>query len=780
MSASASVREGTRLRNRAGIALAAGLVAPILIYALNIDDVLATAVTETDAARIGRCLVLSIPVWLGGLILLWPTGHRHSLSTETPKGPHEASQVPEPDTTDLSRLDMDRAYSAAVAASLQEGICIQDADGKIVDLNPAAARILGGAHEDLLGKNSRDFEARCIHPDGTPFPASDHPATRCLASGEPVLGAVMGLTGGGPDDTKWIRIDAHPIVDADMDRPIGSVTSFTDITAARRAEYQLLDALWAISDGFALWDHNDRLVICNDQYRGFYPKVRHVLTPGKLYSDFLQDLIDNDVCVIEEGPHIWKQGILDKHRRGEGEYELLLTDGRVIRVADRRTSDGGIVSIRTDITNVVHIQQRLAEREHHLAVSLRELDRNARELARFANELERERDRANAANRAKSQFLATMSHELRTPLNAIMGFSEVIKSEMLGPVENNTYRQYAADIHGSAEHLLSLINDILDVSKIEAGRYDLYRESFDLPKLFEEIAALCRTSAEDRGILLNVSVAPGLTDIFADRRAIKQVMINLATNAMKFTDTGGRIDITAVRENDTVVLAVADTGIGIPLEEQAHILEPFVQFQREKHRSMEGTGLGLALSKALTELHGGRLDLESEPGEGTTVTLRLPLALDIGWIDSLKTGVAELDDEHRKLFDAIEAFVIETGHADTVPAALQALDRLESVFSAHFQVQDQLLERLRIPDLTRHRLGHEKGLTLVAAIRSRIDDKPEFGDPHWPLRLATPLINWLLNHLIGLEQDTALYSRVRDAALRSSDDTRERPLPTPA
>jgi signal transduction histidine kinase len=232
---------------------------------------------------------------------------------------------------------------------------------------------------------------------------------------------------------------------------------------------------------------------------------------------------------------------------------------------------------------------------------------------------------AEAASHAKTEFLANMSHELRTPLNAIIGFSEVIKSEMLGPLGVERYRFYAQDIFDSGHHLLEVINDILDISKVEAGEFDLNEEETDLSYIVEQSLRLVRERAKAKRLTIDVALDPDVSYVLVDQRLIKQCLINLLTNAVKFSPGPGRISITStIAADGSLAIAVADTGIGIEEENIAKVLQPFSQVESAFSRSHEGTGLGLPLAKSFIEVHGGSLDITSAIGEGTTVTLRLP------------------------------------------------------------------------------------------------------------------------------------------------------------
>ncbi len=234
---------------------------------------------------------------------------------------------------------------------------------------------------------------------------------------------------------------------------------------------------------------------------------------------------------------------------------------------------------------------------------------------------------AEIANRSKSEFLANMSHELRTPLNAVIGFSEIIKNQLLGPVGQDRYVEYGNDIHVSATHLLGLINDILDLSKIEAGREDLAEETVQLPSLINSAVTMVKSRAHESGVALTTSIIDNPPTLIVDRRKMMQILVNLMTNAIKFTPKGGRVELRAVNDDGDggLKLQVADTGVGIAEEDIPRALAPFTQLDRQLSRKQEGTGLGLPLTKRMVEMHDGTLAVVSALGEGTTITVRLPM-----------------------------------------------------------------------------------------------------------------------------------------------------------
>jgi signal transduction histidine kinase len=231
---------------------------------------------------------------------------------------------------------------------------------------------------------------------------------------------------------------------------------------------------------------------------------------------------------------------------------------------------------------------------------------------------------AERANHAKSEFLANMSHELRTPLNAIIGFSDVMSRQLLGPLGTDRYRAYADDIGNSGKHLLQIINDVLDMAKIEAGRGELTLATCDVGEIVAACLRMVSERAEAGQIMLAAESAGDLPSIIADERALRQVLLNLLSNSVKFTRPGGCVTVATAAAESGLVITVTDTGIGIAEEDLAHVLEPFAQAESGLARNFDGTGLGLPIAKALTALHGGSLELASTVGVGTTVTLRLP------------------------------------------------------------------------------------------------------------------------------------------------------------
>jgi signal transduction histidine kinase len=250
--------------------------------------------------------------------------------------------------------------------------------------------------------------------------------------------------------------------------------------------------------------------------------------------------------------------------------------------------------------------------------------RDITELKQAGEELDIARKEAEAANSAKSQLLANVSHELRTPLNAILGFSEILAGEMLGPL-GERYRDYAKDIHDSGLHLLSIIDDLLDLSKIEAGRLNLNEDIVNVVELFDTVSRFVRERASSAGLTMSIDLPADMPAVKADRRALRQVLLNLLSNSVKFTPAGGHIALEAIRDSSGGVgFRVRDTGIGIAAGDIPRAMEPFGLIDSSLSRKYTGTGLGLPITRALVEMHRGRFELTSEPGIGTTATVYLP------------------------------------------------------------------------------------------------------------------------------------------------------------
>jgi two-component system, cell cycle sensor histidine kinase PleC len=396
-----------------------------------------------------------------------------------------------------------------------------------------------------------------------------------------------------------------------------------DITEARRAkaaaqaaESRLRDGVESISEAFVLFDRQGRLILWNQAFEDAFGFDHGVVRRGAMKDEL------NRIAGL---------AIKAEHRPASGRAglrEVELNDGRWLQLSERFTSEGGSVVTAADITAIKRQEAERRRAADDLRATVDQLESSQEKLSLLARKYEVAMTRAEAANQAKSEFLANMSHELRTPLNAINGFSEIMASELFGPL-NEKYKGYAGDILKSGQHLLSLINDVLDMAKIEAGKMTLHYEPVSLREVCEDAVRLMRGKVQEAGLKIAVE-AGDLPDIEADQRGVKQVMLNLISNAVKFTPEGGSIVVSlkpfvGAEGEDRVRVACADTGIGIAPEDLVRLARPFEQVEGQHSKTTQGTGLGLALTKSLIEMHGGQLSMESQPGVGTVVSFDLPV-----------------------------------------------------------------------------------------------------------------------------------------------------------
>jgi two-component system, cell cycle sensor histidine kinase PleC len=389
------------------------------------------------------------------------------------------------------------------------------------------------------------------------------------------------------------------------------------------ADLRLRDAIETIPEAFVVWDAQNRLVLCNSNFQELHNLPDEAIKAGASYES---------VVAAGRKPVVRSKVTSEGQSPGARTFEAQLDDGRWLHISERRTKDGGYVSVGTDITNIKRHEEKLMESEKRLMATVadlrhsqQKLERQAEEVADLAEKYAEEKTRAEEASQAKSKFLANMSHELRTPLNAIIGFSEIMESGMFGPLGSDKYREYCSDIHQSGQYLLDVINDILDMSKIEAGRIRLDAEPIELEPFLNDAMRVVSGRANDKRLKLTARIGRGIR-LSADHRLLKQIMLNLLSNAVKFTPEGGRVTIRARKTSGGwVSISIADTGIGIPEEALARLGRPFEQVESQLTKSHQGSGLGLAIAKSLTELHHGGMRIRSTPGRGTMVLLRLPM-----------------------------------------------------------------------------------------------------------------------------------------------------------
>ena len=388
------------------------------------------------------------------------------------------------------------------------------------------------------------------------------------------------------------------------------------------ADLRLRDAIETIPEAFVLWDADNRLVLCNSNFQQLHHLPDDAVSSGTPYETIVaagKTPIIRTTVVNEDG-----------QPRGARTFEAQLEDGRWMHISERRTKDGGYVSVGTDITKLKQHEQKLVEGEKRqiativdLRKSQRALEVQTAELADLAGKYADEKNRAEDANQAKSKFLANMSHELRTPLNAIIGFSEIMELAMFGPLGADKYTEYSRDIRESGEYLLDVINDILDMSKIEAGGIRLAPEAVDVEPILADCQRVVSMRAGEKRLNLTVEIEPGLA-LNADRRALKQIALNLLSNAVKFTPDGGAVTVYGRERGGMVTIAIKDNGIGIPKIALRKLGRPFEQVESQLTKKYQGSGLGLAIAKSLVELHGGDMRIRSTLGTGTIVIVRLP------------------------------------------------------------------------------------------------------------------------------------------------------------
>jgi two-component system, cell cycle sensor histidine kinase PleC len=509
--------------------------------------------------------------------------------------------------------DSEQRFRLAVEAA-RCGIWEWDLTADTIFMSDVTAALFGWRGGVVEGQQVLD-RVSPGHRDGL----RDALATAAIYGGFDVSFRVPSLTGGRP---VWIDARGQGFGQAQEGgyaRIIGVALDVTEErlaqARAQSAESRLRDAIESVSEAFVLWDRQGRLLMCNRNYREFFRMEPQALQPG---------------AAREQVDAVARQAIRQEFSGGQsGVREAELVDGRWVQISERPTAEGGLVVTAADISALKAQEEALKQNEQELRRAVVNLERSQEQLSELARKYEAEKLRAEGANRAKSEFLANMSHELRTPLNAINGFSEIMVGEMYGPLGDARYRDYSRDILNSGQHLLALINDILDMSKIEAGKMNLRFDPIGLEEVAEDAVRLVRNRAETAGLSLHIEFPADLPEVEADYRAVKQVLLNLLSNAVKFTPRGGRIAIQADLRDDPrgqrVRVTVQDTGIGISAEDLARLAQPFEQIENQHAKTQQGTGLGLALSKSLVEMHGGLLDLKSAPGQGTAASFSLPV-----------------------------------------------------------------------------------------------------------------------------------------------------------
>jgi signal transduction histidine kinase len=400
-------------------------------------------------------------------------------------------------------------------------------------------------------------------------------------------------------------VGARPVFDdaGDFVGYRGTGNDVSEVLAANqraaRLEAWLWEALESSPEAFVLYDKNDRLLICNQKFKDiFFPEASDKIQPGMMFPEVLDIFFAQNISGVppEKIPQ-WKTNRI-RHRghSDAGPYNETTANGRIYMAVEHRTREGGIASFYVDITKM-HDQEQI---------------------------LMRAKEEAESASRSKSEFLANISHELRTPLNAIIGFSELIRDELAGPPNSPKYKEYIGDIHNSGMHLMELINDILDLSKAEAGMIEGSERVTDVTEVIEACAKLMGPKAERAYVKLDTHTVDNLPYLYIDPKHLRQILLNLVSNSVKFTPEGGNVDISATYDGKGLILTVNDTGIGMRQEDVPKAMAAFGQIDSSLARKYNGTGLGLPLTNRLMEHYEGSLDIKTAPGEGTLVTLYFP------------------------------------------------------------------------------------------------------------------------------------------------------------
>ena len=430
-----------------------------------------------------------------------------------------------------------------------------------------------------------------------------------------------------PDGSiRWVRIESDPQSESDKERgnAFGIVLDVTERkeaqAVAEESQARLIDAIESLNQGFILYDSEDRFVLANSHFREMFPELARALTPGMQYDDVLRAALRLDEGGRPDADaEEWLARAKAWHYSGSKAVERMNDMGRWIQFVDHKTSDGGTVGLRTDITEFKQVQTALEQKLCDLERIRTDLEIQKRELMATSEDLVKAKDAAEAASRAKSDFLAMMSHEIRTPLSGMVGMIDLLRETPLNPEQE----RYSALAKESSDGLLNVVNDILDFSKLEAGRILPEFIEFDIVHVVKGVASLMTSKAQQKGLDLTTVVSDGLPHwLKGDGNRIRQVLLNLVNNAIKFTDAG-RVCIEVSHRHLAdgqveLLFAVSDTGIGIGPETQRQLFNPFVQADTSVSRKYGGSGLGLAICRQLCGIMGGTIGVDSDLGRGST------------------------------------------------------------------------------------------------------------------------------------------------------------------
>ncbi|TDX64337.1 two-component system cell cycle sensor histidine kinase PleC [Methylosinus sp. sav-2] len=426
----------------------------------------------------------------------------------------------------------------------------------------------------------------------------------------------------------WLRACAELIDDPEGGkRLVGVAVDISEqralVEGAATADMRLRDAIETISEAFVLWDAHNRLVACNSKFLTLHGLAAEAAAPGASYARIMASAS----AALAETQIVSDQGATTSERT----YEARLADGRWLQISERRTKDGGYVSVGADITALKRNQEKLIDSERRLTASVADLlksrqtlEAQAQQLATLAEQYHLQKGEAEAAYQAKSEFLANMSHELRTPLNAIIGFTEMMQAQVFGQLGSTKYVEYCNHIHQGGRYLLDVLTDILDMSRLEAGRVRLDQREVDVSGAVRATVERFRHSAETKRVEISVDACDGLR-CYGDHDAIVKSIGVLVSNSLKFTSAGGAVRVRARRLARSVAIFVEDDGCGIEKAAIPKLGRPFEQPIAVIENGMKGSGLGLAIARSLMALHGGALRIRSHVGIGTIAMLRIPV-----------------------------------------------------------------------------------------------------------------------------------------------------------
>lgn len=562
-------RFSTEHPRRAGLAAAGGITVASALTALGLQ-------ATTPA-------VVEIVPWVAAAVLTYGLALAHTVTSQDLRLLAQKIAIRRKET-----------YVRKLEDAAFDGIMTVDDEGLIRSANRRAEEMFGLPQEQMIGRSFTVFLSPTAERDGNELVLDE------LAALDGAPQEVTGLRSTGGTFEASLAVTSLPDDDYTF-----FVMLVLDVSARRRAEAEVADtrrrlaeALESISDGIVLWDRDDRLLTCNSRFTEFHGPVAHVLSPGCRFEDFVSQLAMMGASPDAEGREgDWLRERLARHRTPEGSFVQQAADGRRLRVVERRTADGGIIGVETDVTDdFLHAAQ-----------------------------LQRAREAAEAASLAKTRFLANMSHELRTPLNAVLGFSEVIRDGAQGATDLERCRSYAADIHESGLELLQMVNDILEIARIEAGETDLSEGVVDPAELIADCARTLAATADRAHVSLSIDIAKELPRIRADRRRLRQCLVSLIDLAIRNSPEAGEATVRAGLDGTAGLrISVTDSGPGLGNEVIARALDPFGPIRSDISIARPADGLALPLANMRMRQHGGRLELFDHPDGGTTATLFIP------------------------------------------------------------------------------------------------------------------------------------------------------------